>query len=112
MTTATFLSAQTSLNIAASTPTIIGGYTVPAATTAIITAGAVTNKSGSNATLSVTIYNGSSDIAYIANGINLPVNGTFVFSGADAKWTLGAGQSIRVNCSQICDAILGVMQVA
>lgn len=112
MTTATFTAAQVNLNVVASTSTVIGAYVVPAATAAIVTAGTVTNKSGSPATLSVSIWNGSIDIAFIASGITLPANGTFSFAGADAKWTLGTGQGIRFNCSQIADAVMGIMQVA
>jgi len=112
MTTATFKSAQVSLNIAASTPTVIGGYVVPAATSAIVTGGCVTNKSASSATLDVRIWNGSSDIAYVLNQVTLPPYGSINFAGADAKWTLGVGQGVRFNASQICDAVLGIMELA
>ena len=112
MTTATFIPAQVNLNVAASTPTVIGAYVVPASTAAIITGGVVTNKSGAAATLSVSIWNGSADIAFIVSGIALPAGSSFSFAGADAKWTLGVGQGIRFNCSQTADAVMGVMQVA
>jgi len=112
MTVATFQSAQVNLNVAASTPTVIGGYTVPASTAALITGGSVTNKSASAGTVSVTIWNGSSDIAYILYQQAIPAGATLFFAGADSKWTLGAGQGIRFTCTQVADAVMGVMQVA
>jgi hypothetical protein len=112
MTTATFIAAQVNLNVVANTATVIGAYVVPAATTAIVTGGVITNKSVSTATLSVSIWNGSTDIAFIASGISMPAGSSFSFAGADAKWTLGVGQGIRFTCNQIADAVMGVMQVA
>ena len=112
MTTATFIAAQVNLNVTASTSTVVGSYVVPAATTAIVTGGAITNKANAAATLNVSIWNGSSDIAFILYNQNMAAYETKFFAGPDAKWTLGAGQGIRFNCSQIADAVMGVMQVA
>jgi hypothetical protein len=112
MTVASFQPAQVSLNIAASTPTVIGGYIVPGATAAIVTGGSITNKTGNAATVDVSIWNGASDIAFIYKTLPLAANATLLFAGADAKWTLGAGQGIRFNCTQTADAVMGVMQVA
>ena len=112
MTTATFIAAQVNLGIAASTPTVIGAYVVPAATAALITGGSICNKTASAATVDISIWNGASDIAFIYKAQPLPANSTLLFAGADSKWTLATGQGIRVNCTQICDAVMGVMQVA
>ncbi len=112
MTVATFQPAQVNLNVVASTATVIGGYTVPAATTAIVTGGVITNKTANAGTVSVSIWNGASDIAFILNNAPIPGNGSISFAGADTKWTLGAGQGIRFVCNQTADAVMGVMQVA
>jgi len=113
MTVATFKPAQVNLNVTASTSTVIGTYVVPALTTAIVTAGSICNKSTTtDATVSVSIWNGTSDIAFIYQNQPLPKNSTLTFAGIDTKWTLGAGQGIRFNCTQIADAVMGVMEVA
>jgi hypothetical protein len=111
MTVATFQPAQVNLNVAANTATVIGGYTVPTPAAAIVTGGTITNKSASAGTVSVTVWNGSADIAYILYQVPIAANGSVVFSGADSKWTLGTGQGIRFTCTQIADAVMGVMQV-
>jgi len=112
MSTATFKSAQVSLNVSAGTPTVIGGYVVPASTSAIVTAGAITNKSASNALVDVRVWNGSSDIAYILYQVTVPPGASVSFAGADSKWSLGTGQGIRFNANQICDAVMGIMELA
>ena len=112
MTVATFIPAQVNLNVAGATPTVIGGYVVPASTAGIVTAGTIANKTAGAGTVSVSIWNGSADIAFILYQAPIPANGSICFAGADAKWTLGAGQGIRFNCSVTADAVMGVMQVA
>ena len=112
MTVATFISAQVNKAVVASTPTVIGAYVVPGATTAIVTGGSICNNSASAGTVDVSIWNGSIDVAFILKAQPIAGNSTVFFAGADSKWTLGTGQGIRFNCTQIADAVMGVMQVA
>jgi hypothetical protein len=113
MTIATVQPAQVSLNVG-TTPTVIGAYVVPGATTAIATGGSCANKTAGVIKVSVSVWNGSIDTAFILYQVIVPPNGTVFWAGNDSKWTLGAGQGFRVvsDTATSVDAVLGVTQFA
>jgi hypothetical protein len=113
MSVATIQPSQGSLNVG-TTPTVIGAYVVPGATTAICTGGSCANKAATTIKVSVSVWNGSIDQFFILYQVPIPAGGTIYWAGNDAKWTLGAGQGFRVvsDTATSVDATIGVVQFA
>jgi hypothetical protein len=75
--------------------TQIGGYSPAAATAAIVTSLVVTNTSAATRTVKVSLYDGTND-TYLAFNAPIAVGDSLMVGGANAKFTLTTGWSVRV----------------
>ena len=92
--------------------TAVGGYSPPASTAAIISALTICNTSAATRKVKVSIYNGTTDY-YVAFNAPIAVGDSLMIGGADAKYTLQTGWSVRVvaDAAQV-DATMAVTEFA
>lgn len=99
-----------SRNIGVST-TAIGAYTVPAATSAVISACRVTNVVATTIVVEVSIYDGVNDYFLAKNAEILP-GASLVVCGDGDRDILNTGESVRIksDTATSMDAVLSVME--
>lgn len=91
--------------------TAIESYTVPAATSAIITCLNISNVLGADTTVDVTVYDGANDF-YLVKGATLLAGGAPLVLGAGERLVLKTGESIRVKggAASSVDAVMSVVE--
>tara|TARA_B100000945_G_C20409062_1_gene611627 strand:- start:446 stop:778 length:333 start_codon:yes stop_codon:yes gene_type:complete len=88
-------------------------YTCPSSTTSTIIGMTVANRSGSNITVSVMVYDNSANTTYfIVSGATVPTGGSLVVVGGDQKIVLEASDLVQVNASasSSADAFVSVLE--
>ena len=102
---------KTSQNVGAS-PSIIGGYTVPASTTTIVIGLVCTNTTGSAITANVFLANASANTYIVANA-PISSGASLIPIGGDQKIVMITGDKIYVQSSAATsiDAILSIMEI-
>lgn len=111
MQTTTLTGVQATVNCG-NTLLAIGGYVVPAATSAIISHICLCNKNPSVAvTVQLSLYNGATDAMLAFNTVIQPTD-SLVFGGVDFKIVLGTGWTVRASCNTAAsvDATMSVTQ--
>ena len=94
------------------TAAIVGSYTVPAATTAIVIGLTVTNTSASNIAANVFLGNATSNTYIVANA-PIGSGSALVPIGGDQKIVMITGDKIYVQstAASSVDAILSIMEI-
>jgi hypothetical protein len=102
---------KTSQNVGAS-PSIIGAYTVPSATTTIVIGLTCTNTTGSAITANVFLANASANTYIVANA-PISSGASLIPIGGDQKIVMITGDKIYVQSSAATsiDAILSIMEI-
>jgi hypothetical protein len=102
---------KTSQNVGAS-PDIIGNYTVPSSTTAIVIGLTCTNTTGSAITANVFLANASANTYIVANA-PISSGASLIPIGGDQKIVMITGDKIYVQSSAATsiDAILSIMEI-
>lgn len=91
------------------TPTAVGSYTVGANVSTVVVGLTISNKTTSQVTANVEIYDGSITY-YVVRNAPIAVGGGLVPIGGDQKIVLQTGDSVRVSASANVDAVLSVME--
>jgi hypothetical protein len=102
---------KTSQNVGAS-PDVIGNYTVPSSTTAIVIGLTCTNTTGSAITANVFLANASANTYIVANA-PISSGASLIPIGGDQKIVMITGDKIYVQSSAATsiDAILSIMEI-
>jgi hypothetical protein len=102
---------KTSQNVGAS-PSIVGTYTVPAATTTIVIGLVCTNTTGSAITANVFLGNATANTYIVANA-PISSGASLIPVGGDQKIVMITGDKIYVQSSAATsiDAILSIMEI-
>ena len=102
---------KTSQNVGAS-PSIVGTYTVPAATTTIVIGLVCTNTTGSAMTANVFLGNATANTYIVANA-PISSGASLIPVGGDQKIVMITGDKIYVQSSAATsiDAILSIMEI-
>jgi hypothetical protein len=102
---------KTQKNVGAS-PDIIGNYTVPSSTTAIVIGLTCTNTTGSAITANVFLANASANTYIVANA-PISSGASLIPIGGDQKIVMITGDKIYVQSSAATsiDAILSIMEI-
>ena len=106
---ANFFKRKLSRNIGATLETV-GSYTVPVSNVATVIGLGVSNISGANTEVDVTVNNSTVDF-YVVKNAPLPYGGTLVAVGGDQKIVLEAGDGIKVKCSTgNVDVVMSILE--
>ena len=94
------------------TPTTVGGYTVPAATQVTVIGMSVSNTTASAITVNIAITNSGVDTYLIKTG-PVPVGSSLVLFGGDQKLVMVTGDSITVTSSAAssADVVLSILEI-
>jgi hypothetical protein len=95
------------------TATVIGGYTVPALTSATVIGLSLANILTTAITVTVVVNDGTNDTT-VVKGATIPVGSALVPFGGDQKLVLIAGDKIKITASaaSAIDAIMSVLEIS
>lgn len=92
-----------------------GGYTVPASTTTTVIGMTVSNRTTSNITVNVTVYDDSAAVtAYLVKDVIILPGSCLVPIGGDQKVVLEANDQLNVHSSTAssADVVISMMETA
>lgn len=94
-------------------PSQVGSYTVPAATTTVVVGLSVTNTTGGAITVDVYIQDNAANNTYLANNAPVSSGSSLVVSGGDQKIVLITGDKIYVQSSAAssADVVMSIMEI-
>lgn len=103
---------KSSRNIGA-TPQVVGGYTVPAATDAVVIGLILANISSTTITGTVTITGSGGNITNIVRNAVIPVGGSLVVAGGEQKIVLETGDTVNVtsNTAASIDVTMSILEI-
>jgi len=97
---------------AASVTTITTIYTVPAATTSVVTGLNIANTAGSDTTATVTIVKSVGSVtALIVSSTPIPANSNLAVLSNNNRLVLMTGDVLKVTAAGSCDVFLSAMEV-
>ncbi len=108
---ANLFKSKRSKNIGTS-PTVIGGYTVPANTQTTVIGLTLANVSTSTVQVSASYYDGTTD-TYIVKNANVVPGGSIVVVGGNQKEVLEPTHGIRVvsSAASSVDAVMSILEI-
>lgn len=96
-----------------STPQIVGGYTVPAATDAVVIGLILANVGSTTVTGTVTITGTAGNVTNVVKDAVIPVGGSLVVAGGEQKIVLETGDfvSVRSNTASSIDVTMSILEI-
>jgi hypothetical protein len=93
------------------TPTVVGSYTVPAATTTIVIGMSVSNITNNTVAVDIKLVNGATEI-FIAKAAPIPAGGAMVPYGGDQKLVLITSDSVKVtsDTASSIDVVMSILE--
>ena len=95
------------------TPTTVGSYTVPSATTAIVVGLSVTNVTAGAITANVSILDNAAQTTNLAVNAPLSAGSSLIIGGGDQKIVLVTGDQLQVtsSASTSVDVVMSIMEI-